>query len=70
MKNAWLEIVLRLLAAALVMTSSSVSRGQTPVINGGLPNVSPDGSRIAFISNRGGTPDLFVVATNGTRECS
>lgn len=40
----------------------------TPVRNGGLPSVSPDGSHIAFISNRGGRDDLFVISADGTGE--
>jgi Tol biopolymer transport system component len=32
----------------------------------GDPLVSPDGSRIAFTSNRDGTPDLYVVPVDGS----
>jgi TolB protein len=39
-----------------------------PVINGGLPIVSPDGSHIAFVSDRGGVTDLFVISSDGTGE--
>ena len=39
-----------------------------PRINGGLPSVSPDGQHIAFVSNRGGSDDLFVIAPGGTGE--
>ena len=39
-----------------------------PVINGGLPHVSPDGENIAFVSNRGGVNDLFVISSKGTNE--
>ncbi len=39
-----------------------------PMIHGGLPSVSPDGSRIAFISNRGGADDVYVIAADGTGE--
>jgi TolB protein len=39
-----------------------------PVINGGLPIVSPDGSRIAFVSDRSGVTDLFVISADGTGE--
>jgi outer membrane protein OmpA-like peptidoglycan-associated protein len=31
-----------------------------------LPAVSPDGSRIAFVSNRGGTGALWIAAADGT----
>lgn len=40
----------------------------TPANNGGLPVVSPDGSHIAFISNRGGSNDLFIISADGTGE--
>lgn len=39
-----------------------------PVINGGLPLVSPDGSIVVFVSNRIGAADLFVISSNGTGE--
>src|SRR6516162_11453939 len=39
-----------------------------PVINGGRPVVSPDGSRIAFISNRAGNDDVYVMRVDGTHE--
>jgi TolB protein len=39
---------------------------QRPMMNGGLPFVSPDGNRIAFISNRTGAPDVFVVGADGS----
>jgi Tol biopolymer transport system component len=39
-----------------------------PVIHGAQPIVSPDGSRILFVSNRGGAQDLFLIAADGTGE--
>lgn len=39
-----------------------------PVANGTLPNVSPDGLRIAFVSKRDGVDDLFVISANGKYE--
>jgi Tol biopolymer transport system component len=35
---------------------------------GGAPVVSPDGLRIAFLSNRTGAEELFVISTDGTGE--
>ena len=46
----------------------SASPSPTPVRSDGLPIVSPDGSRIAFTSNRGGADDVFVISPNGTNE--
>ena len=37
-----------------------------PVQNGALPVVSPDGKRIAFISNIEGTPDIYVINADGS----
>jgi len=36
-----------------------------PVINGGLPSVSPTGEAIAFMSNRWGTYDVYVTSPDG-----
>ena len=33
---------------------------------GGFPTWSPDGTRIAFMSRRGGTGDLYIVAADGS----
>lgn len=52
-----------------VVTQQTPSPAQPrPVRNGSLPAVSPDGSRIAFFSNRGGTNDLFAVSRDGSGE--
>jgi Tol biopolymer transport system component len=39
-----------------------------PVIHGGQPVVSPDGDRIAFLSNRAGADDLYVIGAKGSGE--
>src|SRR4029077_11838039 len=39
-----------------------------PIVHGGLPVVSPDGSRIAFSSNRDGNDDVFVISSDGSHE--
>jgi TolB protein len=41
---------------------------QRPVTNGGAPAVSPDGSRIAFLSDRDGATDLYVISADGSGE--
>ena len=52
-------------SATLSQTPASIP---PPINNGSLPSVSPDGSRIAFVSNRTGAVDLFVISDNGTGE--
>ncbi len=64
---------LRCVALVLMLSASLAAAGNgqpapAPVVNGGLPAVSPDGSRIAFLSNRGGFQDLFVISADGTGE--
>jgi Tol biopolymer transport system component len=47
------------------------ARGQAPPrppTHGGAPSVSPDGSKIAFLSDRDGAIDLYVISTDGTGE--
>src|SRR3954451_11342701 len=39
-----------------------------PISNASLPDVSPDGSRIVFTSNRNGNDDLYIILANGSGE--
>lgn len=39
-----------------------------PISNGSLPVVSPDGSKIAFVSDRSGADDAFVISVDGRNE--
>src|SRR5678815_1594354 len=55
-------------AAAIVFQSAA---GQAPakiVDHGAAPAVSPDGSRIAFLSDRDGATDVYVIGADGTGE--
>lgn len=54
--------------ANLPTTQQKAAPTPTPVHNGSLPVVSPDGSRIAFTSDRGGANDLFVISSDGSNE--
>ena len=54
------------LVLAAIPALASAQQPQRPVINGGLPSVSPDGKRIAFVSNRSGNNDLYVVNADGS----
>jgi TolB protein len=49
----------------------SAAVGQTPrhaMAHGAAPAVSPDGSRIAFLSDRDGATDVYVISADGTGE--
>ena len=57
--------------AACIASASHRTWAQAPpqpVIHGGAPSVSPDGSKIAFLSDRDGATDVFVIAGDGTSE--
>src|SRR5688572_11527773 len=56
----------RLSALSMVMPALlAAQQPNRPVINGGLPSVSPSGDAIAFISNRSGTNDVYVTSPDG-----
>ena len=57
-----IHLVIALLAAPSLASTQQPNR---PVINGGLPSVSPRGDAIAFISNRDGTYDVYVTSPDG-----
>ena len=64
-----LRVVLAVVPAVLAHSvPARAQAGAQPVVHGGAPSVSPDGSRIAFLSERGGTTDVFVSAADGTGE--
>jgi Tol biopolymer transport system component len=60
------RISLALWVALLPGVAAAQQAAPSRVIGGGLPAVSPDGSRIAFVSNRDGTDDIYVVSSDGT----
>lgn len=57
-----LIVVTALLVSPLALNAQQPNR---PVINGGLPSVSPHGDAIAFISNRSGTYDVYITSPDG-----
>ena len=61
MKYKW--IVLVFLVAALTNL-----QGQQVPTHGGVPAVSPDGSHIAFVSDRSDGNNLFIISADGTSE--
>ena len=63
--------VVTLILAAGFAAVSSLAIGQAPakpVVHGGAPSVSPDGTRIAFLSERDGVADIYVIGADGTGE--
>jgi Tol biopolymer transport system component len=49
-------------------TLASAAPAPPPIANGAQPVVSPRGDLIAFLSNRGGAEDLYVIGADGTGE--
>jgi len=63
-----ISLILLLQSVVSVSKQTPSPTPPRPVRNGSLPAVSPDGSRIAFFSNRVGTNDLFVIRPDGSAE--
>jgi TolB protein len=56
------------LLATFAARSASAQAPPKVVQHGGAPAVSPDGSRIAFLSDRDGPTDLWVIGADGKGE--
>ncbi len=58
------------IAVGLVVAWSAASgqASRQPPLHGGAPAVSPDGTKIAFLSDRGGADDIFLIGADGTGE--
>jgi TolB protein len=54
------------LAIALLSAPPTGSQRVSEAIGGGTPAVSPDGRQIAFISDRDGTQQVYVITDNGS----
>jgi Tol biopolymer transport system component len=63
-----MKLTFVLLALAMLGVQDIKNPAPAPTRNGSLPWVSPDGSHIAFISERSGSDDLFVIAADGSGE--
>ena len=52
---------------AIALQTASAQAPAPPAIHGGAPSISPDGSKIAFLAERDGATDVFVIGADGTR---
>ena len=60
-------LVLKTIFVLSAATSiAAAQQSPAPIQNGAHPVVSPDGNHIAFMSNRDGTPDLYVMNADGS----
>src|SRR5690348_11320092 len=52
----------------VLIAAFASAQAQQMMTHGGVPVVSPDGSQIAFVSNRTRADELFVIYSDGTKE--
>ena len=62
------RITLALIVPCFALAATSGAQATTPVVNGGLPLVSPSAPRILFESNRTGKNQLWIISADGTGE--
>jgi TolB protein len=55
-------------ASAVSEAQQTSSPTPKPILYGSLPVVSPNGRRIAFVSDRSGTDDLYVISVDSRNE--
>ena len=58
------------IAALLAAATAAARTPAPPPIHGSAPSISPDGSKIAFLAERDGATDVFLIAADGTGECA
>ncbi len=56
------------ITAALAAMTAAAQAPAPPAVHGGAPSISPDGSKIAFLAERDGATDVFVIGADGTGE--
>jgi TolB protein len=56
------------LAAAAAALSPALAQPKPPAVHGAAPAVSPDGRRIAFLADRDGATDIYVIGADGSDE--
>jgi Tol biopolymer transport system component len=62
-----MRLLLTIVVAASVSAATPTPTPPPPV-HGAAPAVSPDGTRIAFLSERGGATDVYVIGADGAGE--
>ncbi len=63
-----LHMLPTVLLTGWAMSGQLAAQQPQPDTGGGLPSVSPDGRRIAFVRTRDGQPDLWVIGVDGSDE--
>jgi Tol biopolymer transport system component len=65
-RRSWLTV---LFLAAILPVGAQSAAPRRPPINGGLPDISPDGKSIVFVREGDGvTPGLYVIGVDGSGE--
>ena len=62
------KTLLRITLLEVLVCTSFASVGSAQTTRNREASVSPDGSTIAFVSNRSGRPDLFLMNADGTNQ--
>jgi TolB protein len=63
------RLFLLLLAGGAAISAPAAGQAPAPpAVHGGAPSVSPSGTKIAFLSERDGATDIYVVGADGTGE--
>ena len=68
MRNPTAPASYRRIAVALQPVAAVGQTPAPPATHGAAPAVSPDGSKIAFLSERDGTTEVYVISADGTGE--
>src|SRR5258708_30847324 len=56
----------RTLALLAALLASAPLRAERPPIHAGVPQVSRDGKRVLFVSNRDGRPEIYLMEIDGS----
>ena len=68
-KNAAKPALIAIAVTGLCHAGNGSAQTPAPVVvNGSVPAVGPDGKRIAFVSNRTGNDDVYIISLDGSGE--